>query len=80
MSQGLTMALRAGFERELQPRQKRVKDVVAPFGAFVRTDGERLHALSAELEKHLLGPAGPDRNGAVNRAVGTCFQFANERP
>ena len=50
LRQGLTTALRAGFERELQAGQKRVKDSVAPFGGFVRTEGERLRALSAEVE------------------------------
>ena len=48
--QGLTTALRAGFEREFQAGQRRVKDAVAPFGGFVRTEGERLRALSAEVE------------------------------
>ena len=52
LRQGLTTALRAGFERELQASQKRVKDAVAPFGAFVRKEGERLHAQSDQLEKH----------------------------
>jgi small GTP-binding protein len=52
LRQGLTAALRAGFERELQAGQKRVRDVVAPFGAFVRAAGEQLHALSDELEHH----------------------------
>jgi hypothetical protein len=52
LRQGLTTALRAGFERELQASQKRVKDVVAPFGGFVRAAGEQLHALSDELEQH----------------------------
>jgi small GTP-binding protein len=50
LRQGLTTALRAGFERELQAGQRRVKDAVAPFGGFVRTEGERLRALSAEIE------------------------------
>jgi hypothetical protein len=50
LRQGLTTALRAGFERELQAGQRRVKDAVAPFGAFVRTEGERLRALSGEIE------------------------------
>ena len=52
LRQGLTLALRAGFERELQASQKRVKDVVAPFGDLVRTEGDRLRALSGELENH----------------------------
>jgi small GTP-binding protein len=50
LRQRLTTALRAGFERELQAGQKRVKDVVAPFGGFVRAESERVRALSAELE------------------------------
>jgi small GTP-binding protein len=50
LRQGLTTALRAGFERELQAGQRRVKDAVAPFGGFVRTEGERLRALAAEIE------------------------------
>jgi small GTP-binding protein len=55
LRQGLTTALRVGFERELQASQKRVKDAVAPFGAFVRTEGERVHALLDELENHRRG-------------------------
>jgi hypothetical protein len=50
LRQGLTTALRAGFERELQAGQRRVRDAAAPFGGFVRTEGERLRALSAEVE------------------------------
>jgi small GTP-binding protein len=49
LRQGLTAALRAGFERELNAGQKRVQDAVAPFGAFVRTEGARVRALSEEL-------------------------------
>jgi small GTP-binding protein len=52
LHQGLIVALRAGFERELQASQKRVKDVVAPFGGFARSDGERLRSLSGEVENH----------------------------
>jgi small GTP-binding protein len=52
LRQGLTAALRGGFERELHASQKRVKDAVAPFGAFVRAAGEHLHVLSDELEHH----------------------------
>jgi small GTP-binding protein len=55
LRQALANTLRAGFERELQASQKRVKDAVAPFGAFVRAEAERLHALSAELEGHRRG-------------------------
>jgi small GTP-binding protein len=51
LRQGLTAALRVGFERELQAGQKRVKDAVAPFGGFVRAEGELLRALSADLER-----------------------------
>jgi hypothetical protein len=50
LRQRLTAALRTGFERELQAGQRRVKDAVAPFGALVRAEGERLRGLSAELE------------------------------
>jgi small GTP-binding protein len=50
LRQGLAAALRAGFERELQASQRRVKDAVAPFGGFVRAEGERLRALAAEIE------------------------------
>ncbi|HSD66118.1 MAG TPA: dynamin family protein [Vicinamibacteria bacterium] len=50
LGQGLTTALRTGFERELQAGQARVKDAVAPFAAFVRGEGERLRALSGEIE------------------------------
>jgi small GTP-binding protein len=46
----LATTLRAGFERELQASQRRVKDFVAPFGGFVRAEGGRLRALSEELE------------------------------
>jgi hypothetical protein len=42
--------LRAGFEREFQAGQRRVKDAVAPFGGFVRTEGERLRAISDEVD------------------------------
>jgi hypothetical protein len=49
LRQGLTKALRAGFERELQAGQKRVKDAVAPFAGFVRTEGDGLRARSADL-------------------------------
>jgi small GTP-binding protein len=54
LRQGLAAALRTGFERELQAGQKRVKDAVAPFGAFVHTEGERLRSLSEELERRRL--------------------------
>jgi hypothetical protein len=50
LRQRLTTVLRTGFERELQAGQKRVKDAVAPFGGLVRAEGERVRALSAELE------------------------------
>ncbi len=50
LCQGLTTALRAGFERELQAGQKRMKDMVAPFAGFVRTEGDGLRARSADLE------------------------------
>jgi small GTP-binding protein len=55
LRQRLTAALRAGFECELQTSQKRVKDAVAPFGALVRAEGERLRGLSGELENHRRG-------------------------
>jgi small GTP-binding protein len=48
--QKLAAALRAGFERELQAGQRRVKDAVAPFAALVRGDRDRLRTLSAEIE------------------------------
>jgi len=50
LRQRLTTALRAGFERELQAGQRRVKDAVAPFGGLVRAEGERVRALSADIE------------------------------
>lgn len=50
LRQGLTTALRGGFEREIQAGQARVKDAVAPFAGFVRAEGERLRALSGEVE------------------------------
>jgi small GTP-binding protein len=50
LRQGLAAALRAGFERELQAGQKRVKDAVAPFGAFVRAEAERARTLAGEIE------------------------------
>jgi small GTP-binding protein len=50
LRQGLVTALRVGFERELQAGQRRVKDAVAPFAGFVRTEGERLRGLSAEID------------------------------
>ncbi|HSD27039.1 MAG TPA: hypothetical protein VLL75_07015, partial [Vicinamibacteria bacterium] len=50
LRQRVTTALRTGFERELQAGQKRLTDAVAPFGGLVRAEGERLRALSAELE------------------------------
>jgi hypothetical protein len=46
LRRSLTAALKAGFERELQASQRRVKDAVAPFAAFVRTEGAQLRALS----------------------------------
>jgi small GTP-binding protein len=52
LRQGLTTALRTGFERELQASQARVKDAVAPFAGFVRGEGERLRPLSSEIEAH----------------------------
>jgi len=50
LRQRLTAALRAGFERELQAGQRRVKEAVAPFAALVRADGEQVRALSAEID------------------------------
>ncbi len=49
LRQGLTTALRAGFERELHAGQKRVQDAVAAFGQLTRSEGARLRALSEEL-------------------------------
>jgi small GTP-binding protein len=50
LRQRLAAALRAGFERELQAGQKKVKESVAPFASLVRGDGEQVRALSAEVE------------------------------
>ncbi len=50
LGQRLTTALRVGFERELQAGQRRVKDAVAPFGGLVRAEGERVRAISAEID------------------------------
>jgi small GTP-binding protein len=50
LRQGLSAALRAGFERELQAGQGRVKDAVAPFAAQVRAEGERARALLSEVD------------------------------
>jgi small GTP-binding protein len=50
LRQRLATALRAGFERELQAGQRRLKDASAPFGGLVRAEAERVRALSAEIE------------------------------
>jgi hypothetical protein len=50
LRQRLAAALRAGFERELQAGQKKVKEAVAPFAAIVRGDGDQVRSLSAEIE------------------------------
>jgi small GTP-binding protein len=50
LRQRLEAALRAAFERELQATQKRVRDATAPFAAQVRAEGERIRALSAEVD------------------------------
>jgi hypothetical protein len=49
LRQGLTTALRAGFERNLHAGQRRVQDTVAPFGQFTRSEGERVRTLSEDL-------------------------------
>jgi len=49
LHQGLTAALRAGFERELNAGQKRVQEMAAPFGQFTRMEGERVRTLAEEL-------------------------------
>jgi small GTP-binding protein len=50
LRQGVATALRAGFERELEASQKRVKDAVAPFAAFVRAEGAKWRAVAAEAD------------------------------
>ena len=50
LGQRLGTALRTGFERELEASQKRIQEAVAPFGRFVRAEGERLRAQSQELK------------------------------
>ena len=47
--QRLGAALRTGFERELEASQKRAQEAAAPFGRFVRAEGERLRGQAYEL-------------------------------
>ena len=49
LRQRLSAALRTGYERELDASQKRVQEALAPFGRFVRSEGERLRGQSHEL-------------------------------
>jgi small GTP-binding protein len=47
--QKLTVALRAGFERELDASRQRVLEAIAPFSSFVRSEGGRLRGQQDEL-------------------------------